>query len=254
MIKVLTKTFAILEYIVQASPLPVSLDRLSKELALNKATCSRIIGDLVAAGYIVQISRHEGYTAGVRAFAFSRQVVYKNDFVKEAETIIKACAAEIGESVLMAERHNLQRYILCHYNYNPSMNVSINQLAYDDLYDTATGIILLAYAPEQTVDALVKKCGLPAAPLWQSVKIRSELDKCLADIKKNAFFMYDGPRSNNLAIAAFPIFKNGCFVASVGVSVPREKFNGEHKTRVINKVKSAAKKISRAISRIDNIG
>jgi DNA-binding IclR family transcriptional regulator len=254
MIKVLTKTFAILEAIVQASPQPVSLDKLSKELDLNKATCSRIIGDLVAVGYIVQISRQEGYAAGARAFAFSRHVSYKDGLLKEAEPVIKACAAEVGESVLMAEMHNLQRYILCHYNYNPAMNININQLSYNDLYDTATGIILLAYAFEQEVDAVVEKYSLPSAPLWQPVKTRSDLNEFLSDIRKKASFIYDGPRSNNLAIAAFPIFSNDCFIASVGVSVPREKFNGEHKKMIISKVKSAAKKISRAISHIGFIG
>jgi IclR family KDG regulon transcriptional repressor len=254
MIKVLNKTFAILEEIVQESPRPVSLSKLSEKLDLNKATCSRIIGDLVAAGYISQVSRLEGYTVGARAFAFSERVSYKPDLLKEAKPIIKTCAAEIEESVLLAEMHNNQRYILCHYNYNPAMNVDISQLAYDDLYDTATGILLLAYASKQEIDAIVKQHGLPSGPLCQSVKTRSDLDKLLADIKDEASYMYEGPRKNNLAIAAFPVFRNGRFTAVVGASVPRDKFKGEHKEAVISKVKAAADKISRAISHIGSIG
>jgi DNA-binding IclR family transcriptional regulator len=254
MIKVLNKTFAILEEIVVASPKPVSLGKLAATLDLNKATCSRIISDLVEAGYLVQKSRMEGYIAGPRAFTFGEQVSYKAEILREAQPVIKACAEKIGESVLMAEMHNLKRYILCHYNYNPTINVTIDQLAFDDLYRTATGTLLLAYASVEKVDAVIKRNGLPAGPFWDSVKSRDDLDTFLQDIRDRESFIYDGPRPNSLAIAAFPVLKNHNFIGVVGVSVPRGDFKSDHRDSVIKEVKSAAEKISLAISHIGSIG
>jgi DNA-binding IclR family transcriptional regulator len=254
MIKVLNKTFAILEEIVIASPAPVSLNTLSEKLDINKATCSRIIGDLVAAGYLEQVSRLEGYTAGARAHAFSEMLSYKDTLVSEARPIIKSCAEAIKESVLLAELSGLERYILCHYNYNESLNINIDKLSFNDLYDTATGVMLLAYADKTTVDAVVKRNGLPDCEILPDIDSREKLNECLNKIRNVKEFVYDGPRWNNLSIVAFPVFENKKFVASVGASVPGRSFCGEHKAKVIEKVKNAAGKISLAISHIGSIG
>ena len=254
MIKVLNKTFAILEEIVVASPAPVSLNTLAEKLDINKATCSRIIGDLVAAGYLEQVSRLKGYTAGARAHAFRELLSYKDTLINDARPIVKSCAESIKESVLMAELSGLERYILCHYNYSESLNINIDQLSFNDLYDTATGVMLLAYADEATVDAVVKQNGLPNSEILPDVNTREKLDEYLSKVKSTKEFIYDGPRMNNLSIAAFPVFQNGCFVAVVGVSSPRDKFKNEHKAKVLKEVKNAAEKISMAISHIGSIG
>ena len=248
MIKVLNKTFAILEEIVIASPAPVSLNTLSEKLDINKATCSRIIGDLAAAGYLEQVSRLEGYTAGARAHAFSEMLSYKNVLVSEAKPIVKSCAESIKESVLMAELYGVERYILCHYNYRESLNINIDKLSFNDLYDTATGVMLLAYADEVTVDSVIEQNGLPNSEILPDVDSREKLIECLSKIRNSKGFIYNGPRWNNLSIAAFPVFQNKKFIASIGVSVPRESFCGEHKVKVIKEVKNVAEKISMAIS------
>ena len=254
MIKVLNKTFAILEEIVIASPRPVALGRLAEKLDLNKATCSRIISDLVDAGYLEQKSRLEGYVAGPRAYAFASQVSYKDEILGKAQLIIKACAEKIGESVLMAEMHNLSRYIMCHYNYNPTFNVVIDYMSMDNLYSSATGTLLLAFASEGEIDAIIARDGLPSGPIWENVYSRNDLNKFLAKIREDNCLIYDGPRQNNLSIAAFPVYKNGQFIAVVGVSVPRNKFKNEHKNNVIKEVKSTAEKISLIISQTGSIG
>lgn len=254
MIKVLTKTLAILEEVVLASPNPVSLGKLAETVDINKATCSRIIGDLVAAGYLMQVSRLEGYAIGPRSYAFSQHVSYKEDILTEARPIVKACAESIGKSVLMAEMVNLKRYILCHYNYNSAMNVNIDKLSFDDLYETATGTMLLAYASKEDIEAVVERDSLPSGPFWESVKTRADLNMFLQNIREKACFVYSGPRPNNLAIAAFPVFKDGSFIATIGVSSPNNEFHGKHKEQVISEVKSAAEKISVAISHLGSIG
>ena len=255
MIKVLAKTFAILEEIVIASPKPVSLGKLAEKLDLNKATCSRIIGDLVDAGYLVQKSRHEGYVAGPRAYAFGEQVSYKEPIVREAKTIIKACAEKIGESVLMAEMHNLSRYILCHYNYNRTLNVVIDYLSINDLYTTATGAMSLAYASDQEIDEIVKRDGLPCGlTLWKEVNSREDFDRARQKIRDNKCLIYGGPRENRLAIVAFPVFQNGRYIAVVGASVPQNSFHGKHKDEVIKEVKAATDKLNQRISHIASIG
>ena len=51
MIKVLDKSFAILEEIIAATPQPLGPLALAKKLGLNRTTCSRILRMLLESGY-----------------------------------------------------------------------------------------------------------------------------------------------------------------------------------------------------------
>ena len=194
MIKVLNKSFAILEEIVLASPTPVQLGVLAEKLNLNKATCSRIIGDLVAAGYIVQVSRMAGYVAGPRAHAFKIHTSYKDDLMREAEPIVKECAEKVGQSILLVELHHLQRYILCHHNYNPRMNIRITKMAYSDTLNTATGLMLISHMATSDIE---KVCELES--VWnggilehEGISDLQQLLTLLKKIKKEREYVYEG--------------------------------------------------------------
>ena len=64
MIKVLDKTFGILEEIIKATPHPMGPMALAEALELNRATCSRILKMLLDSGYIIQVSRRRDMSRG----------------------------------------------------------------------------------------------------------------------------------------------------------------------------------------------
>ena len=68
MIKVLDKTFLILEKLALQSPRPCRIGELAEEFGLNNATCARILKELVEAGYAIHLSRLTGYTVGPRSW------------------------------------------------------------------------------------------------------------------------------------------------------------------------------------------
>jgi DNA-binding IclR family transcriptional regulator len=254
MIKVLNKMFLILEEIVIASPNPVLPGRLSQKFDINKATCSRILSDLLSYGYIKYVSRMEGYVVGVRSYSFGEQVSYKKSLLSEISPMIEKCSKDIRESVLIAEMCSGKRYITCHYNNNPSMNIFLNHLAYDDLYDTATGVMLLAHASREEVDAIILEKGLPACNLWPTISTKVEMYEFLKKVKDSGSYVFDGPTCHGLSIAAFPVFQNGECISVVGVSVFSNDFKGKHKVEVLKTLKSTVSKISMVISNLGNVG
>ena len=84
MIKVLDKTFGILEAIVRATPHPMGPMALAEALELNRATCSRILKMLLESGYIVQVSRQAGYVAGPRILTLSNMAMFQSALLKKA--------------------------------------------------------------------------------------------------------------------------------------------------------------------------
>lgn len=254
MIKVLDKAFGILEMIARKSPQPLALGNIAMQLKLNKATCSRIISELVAAGYLVRVSRLEGYTVGARAFALKQSIAYKTAMLKVAEPIIRDCAQEIGQSVLMAELCNGRRYILAHHSFNPRVNIELNQLDYDDVYETATGITLLANMSQENLAKFFKINGLPEKWIWNRGSTLKEITQFLHTVRKQQRIVYSDPKTKAFGIAAFPVFKNGESIAALGLSVPHVEFTDDYKLEVIKKVVAAANKISLALSTYHSMG
>lgn len=156
MIKVLDKTFAILEKLALASPHPCRIGELAKQFGINTATCSRILKELVEAGYAIRVSRLEGYAAGPRAWTFASQVRYRERLIGIADPVIRRTASALEASVLLAERNGKERYILLHHNGCRKLDIVLGQLSFHDLFKTATGLLLTAFAPEKEQKELLE--------------------------------------------------------------------------------------------------
>ena len=134
MIKVLDKSFAILEEIIAATPQPLGPLALAKKLGLNRTTCSRILRMLLDAGYIVQVSRQAGYAAGPRIVTLNNMAQYQSRLLAKAAPMVDQLAGTIGDSVLISQVCRGKRYVLYHRNGNPDREIRLNQPAFDDLY------------------------------------------------------------------------------------------------------------------------
>lgn len=254
MIKVLDKAFGILEAVVVASPAPIALAPLAEKLGINKATCSRIIRELVDAGYLEQVSRQAGYVAGPRALTLGMRVSYAGKLLESADGLVRHCAETIGQSVLLAIMHQGLRYILIHYNYNPNMKIDLTQLAFNDTYGTATGLVLLAYSSEKEVAAARALREQSQSRLYSNACKGMAEDKLFRQIRQDGKFVYDGPE-HSFALIACPVFKNGQLAAALGMSAPHADFVDEARRQaMLTAVKTAADKITANLSDSRSVG
>ena len=227
MIKVLDKTFAILEAVVLNSPHPLRISVLAERFGINTGTCARIIRELSDAGYLIQVSRQDGYAAGPRALAFANAVSYKPALLEAARPVADGAARRFEASVLLAERQGGLRYILYHRNESPRLAIRLSELAFRDLFDTATGLMLAAFAPEEELPALLDSSG------------------------GERFRLLDPARGQG--IAAFPVFRNGAFLATLGGSIPFDEY-AERGAAFAEGLSRAASEISKAVSIINTAG
>ena len=249
MIKVLDKTFAILEAIVLHSPRPMRISVLAERFGINNGTCARIIRELADAGYVVQVSRQEGYAAGPRALAFANAVSYKPALLDAARPVIEETARNHSASVLLAERQEDARYILLHRNESPRLAIRLAELAFHDLFDTATGLVLAAFAPEEELDGLLAGASGVTSALWNTERgIRGQL----TEIRRTGRAVFLDP-ARGQGIAAFPVFRNDGFVAVLGGSIPADEFPERGET-FVEGLSRAATEIGRAVSVIHITG
>ncbi len=247
MIKVLDKTFSILETVIIASPRPVRISELGAELQINSATCARILKELTDAGYLIKVSRGEGYSAGPRALALAQQVSYREKLLRAARPILRKCAEQQQASILLAERRGCVRYILLHINRCEKLDIHLKELAFHDLLLTATGIVLTAYAPAAEQQKILQFYRDTPAPLIPPDRAALEAIRC------NGGAVFD-KRSAGQGIVAFPIFENHKFLATIGGSIAAGDFTASRRKEFAAAVQSAARAISQAISNITTIG
>lgn len=248
MIKVLDKTFAILEKLALASPHPCRIGELAKQFDINTATCSRILKELVEAGYAIRVSRLEGYAAGPRAWTFASQVRYRERLIGIADPVIRRTASALEASVLLAERNGKERYILLHHNGCRKLDIVLGQLSFHDLFKTATGLLLTAFAPEKEQKELLESYEVKTSRLFPP---GTDLIAELATIRREERCVF---RNRDQGIIAFPIRRNRAVVAVLGASVALEDFTEPFRSRLIDGVERAARQISQSLSTLNTIG
>lgn len=244
MIKVLKKTFDILEYISKRE-YPVFSGEIARELNLNLPTCSRILKDLAKMGYVEQVAAKKGYLLGPAAYALAAERTYRRDLKDIVDPLIKECAYSLKESVLFTILKNTKRYILSHHNGNPELQVKIDQPFYEDAYVTATGRVQLAYCDKHEREKYVQKHGLPGAR-WDSINTQDKFDKALATVRFDGFYAEKRPNSQ-LAIVGFPVFQRDKFVGSIGCSILQITFDGARKKHLISEIGRYADLITAAL-------
>lgn len=218
MIKVLQKTFDLLEY-AAGSPHPVLPRETADALGLPQPTAARLLRDLAELGYLEQSGPRKGYRLGPVPFHLAGGKLYDDEYMRFVSATVKECAREMGQSILFAVRRRASRYILCHYNFNPGFLIDTSRIRYHDLYGTGSGRMLLAFAPENELGELIAELGLPSPDIWPEAapdrgRLLHELGKIRTDREAEM------PRSlcGNFHVYARPVFRNRVFAGVVGAN------------------------------------
>lgn len=254
MTKVLNKAFGILETVLQASPMPVPLMELARELELNKATCSRLARELVEMGYLEQPSARSGFVVGPRAGAFGSRARYAENLAAVAEAPIRAYAEKLRQAAMLVILRRGLRYVLVQHNFNPDMRIDLSPLAFADAFNTATGLVLLAYSGEEEYQAALALRSEALSVRWNERGGDANKDAILEGIREDGHLIHFSTLSTYPSAVAFPVFKGKRFVAAIGASMPREQFAvQEQRDLMVREVSMAAKTISVRLSSVNSI-
>jgi len=243
MIKVLYKTFDVLEYVAARRGQAVLPQEVVKDLELPQPTCVRIMKDLADLGYLQQLGARKGYVLGPVAYFLADGRHYRQELYQIADPEVDNCARMLGQSVLLATRHGGWRQILCHHNYNPNMMIYCSQPRYNDLYFTASGRLLLAYAPETELVNIVDETGLPTAEQWPEAAVSMDALKAeLQRIRNDRFVKWSPGMTQSFNVVAFALPLADGTMAAVGASWPME--NSSISESCIKEVGLLTKKIA----------
>lgn len=207
MIKVLHKAFEVIQCISEhgGAMLPSAI---ASAVAINQATCVRILRDLVELGYIEQLGPRQGYMLSVQGWAvFSRNPMIER-LLAEGSPLVSQYAEKTGQCFFLCVVRNFRRYTVFFRNCHPHLNLVPQKIVYDDCHITATGLLMLAIGPEAERQAYLDQC-----PDYVD---RKRLAKEFVQIQKQGYSVIYRKEMFH-AIAAYPVYMFGKPVAAVSV-------------------------------------
>jgi DNA-binding IclR family transcriptional regulator len=109
------------------------------------------------------------------------------------------------------------------------------------LHCTSLGKAILAYLPEERVDEIVDRWGLPARTA-DTITTREELDAELERIRERGYAQDNGERLSGLRCVAAPITDtDGVAIGAVSVAGPTSRMKGERfESEIPERVQSVA--------------
>lgn len=245
MVQVLIKAFDIIELVVQRNGQPISLTEISEELELNQATAANIINTMVSRGYLEHIGKKKGYRLGPSVYRLTNEIPYEQDLVNAARGVMEELTEKINESCLLGVLRNHKRYIL--HAVNAVQEVQVQLRSERNIYETASGRLLIAYLPEKELERFIQHSGLPDTTLWAEASTNQGLMKTLNKIKEDKIAL---THLHNRHVKGFavPIFAHGQVLASLSVFAPEYRCSDLEQKKIIKALKESAGVISKKLS------
>ena len=245
MVQVILKAFDIIELVAQRDGQAISLTEISEELDLNQATAANIITTMVSRGYIEHIGKKKGYRLGPAAYRLTNEIPYEQDLVIAAREVMEELTAKINESCILGVLRNNKRYIL--HAVNAVQEVQVQLHSERNIYETATGRLLLSYLSEKDLDRFILHTGLPDATLWAESNTKEKLVAALEKIK-NEELAQTNFQNRHVKGFAVPIFANEQVIASLSIFLPEYRCSEAREKEIIKALKASAGAISQKLS------
>ena len=218
-IKVLNKTFSILEVLLQQGS-PMNMTEISKKLGLYPSTTHRILDTLKHWGYVEQEPDNQKYQLGLKVLELGMAKLQQIDLVREATPYLKELVnqcnetahlgvLEEGDVLYLAKVESSQTIRMCSY---------VGKRA--PLHCTALGKVLLAYLSTEERKKILGEKVLPRLT-ENTITDKRELEKELDKVKEQGFALDREENEKDVRCVAAPIRNyQGKVIAALSISSP----------------------------------
>lgn len=237
MIKVIGKTFDIISLLSKEGALP--LREIAAGTGLNKTTVSNIIITLRNLGWLAQNDKGE-YHISEAFIDLSRAYISKDKFAEVLDEQVTMAANQLGERVLCATLRHGARHILKQADGSQLVTISDKVTDQSNVYDSATGRILVSYMGEIEREKLFAETGSPTEQEWSGAQ--NTTAKIFSAIRKKG---YVTKKRREVIAIAVPLFdQDGKVRSSLGTYLPSYRCDAALQSKIIRHLKGTAEIIT----------
>lgn len=225
--KSLERAFAVLEAVATLEEPGVT--EIAEEIGVAKSTVFDHLKTLEANDFVVK-TEDSSYRLGLRFLDYGGQTRSQFELYRIAKPELEKLAAETDELVnLVVEEHGVGVYI-DYVKGAEAVNLDTYVGKRELLHSTACGKAILAHLPDERVDEIVDRHGLPGET-DRTVTSRAELDERLERVRERGFAVDREEQLAGLRCVAAPVTDGESEVlGSVSVSGPTSRLQDDRLT------------------------
>jgi DNA-binding IclR family transcriptional regulator len=243
-IKVLNKTFSILEILLQQGS-AMNMTEISEKLGLYPSTTHRILDTLKYWGYVEQEPDNQEYQLGLKVLELGMAKLHQMDLAREAAPYLKELVNQFNETVHLGilEEEEVLYLLKEESSQTIRMHSWVGKRA--PLHCTALGKVLLAHL---SVEERKKILGgkVLSRHTENTITDKSKLEKELSKVREQGFALDREENEKDVWCIATPIKNHqGKVIAAVSISGPAFRID----EKVQNNLKEVLIETSRKISK-----
>ncbi len=224
----------------------LSLNQLCEKTGLYKSRVHRLCGTLIVSGYLVRTSR-TNYRLGPKLMVLGKIYEKSNSLRSIAAPLMQQLTRETGESTALFVVDGHRCICMAREMGSSRLVYSINEGDYMELTPTASGRVLLAYADDDFVEAVLSKAELVQFTEKTKLDI-DEIRRDLLKIRQQGYDMNDQEREEGISALAAPVFDfENNVPATLAIVGSAYRFKEDNRAFLREKLLSATSEMSRLL-------
>jgi IclR family transcriptional regulator, acetate operon repressor len=237
-VQALNRLASILD-LVSARGEPQGAADIAQATGLPLSTVARLMRQLAEEDLLYRSSIDGRYSLGPRIFALASAGLSRLDIADVARPVLQRLRDATGETTALHVRRGLQRVCIDEAQSHHQVRRVVPRGLTQDLPGSATGEVLLAYAPQAELESAMRRARLSQGD-------RQQLDRRLEEIRANGYALREDPTEGITGISA-PVRKGMDALAAVSIAGPTSRFDRDaalrHSGTLLEAVEDLAKSL-----------
>lgn len=236
----------VLEHVTRAGD-PLGVRELSRQLGMTVGSTHRALQLLKRERFVTQLGERGLYKSGTRIFELAANLVKSHDLVPAASTFLRQTAEAGDESVVLMIADGHDATCVASVESAHLLRTVFPVGWRGPLWFGASGYLLLAYQPEETIRAVIRAGMKSTSP--NRLTDPDRLLTRLATVRKTGDSVSHGEREQGMSsVAAAVRDGNDTVIAAVAIYGPSARFSRSKIPEYLALVRACAANISEALA------
>lgn len=225
----------------------LTIMEIMQATGLTRNRVMRLAGTLTHRDFLMEDPAAGVFGIGPKVFALGTVFERNRLMLSLVRPVLRDIVLKTGESASLYVREGFERVVLAREEGTHAIRHAISEGQRMDLHAGAAGKVILAYSPEEMVDIVLAKTGLPkrtAATTTDKNRFLKELE----NVRGRGYALSIGERAADVCALAAPVFEHGHeLVGALCISGPINRFTSQIRKSYAELLLAAAMKLSRQL-------
>jgi len=202
-----------------------TLTEVAEEIDLTRSTVHDYLQTLVSAGYLIKEDKR--YNISLKLLDMGYHAKVKQTEWELVRPALREIGDETGEHAWFVVEENGKVVYVDNYSGRRVISLLNRPGTRHHIHCTAAGKAILANLPEERVEEILKKHGLPAYT-ERTLTNRSDLLSELEEIRESGVAFADGEWTERIRAVASPVIRDEEVIGAVTLGAPTKRLSGSY--------------------------